>query len=128
MFYRRIYVKFEKEGIHAYPEAATNPILKDVSFLANPHRHIFKFKVWMSVLHNERDVEFILLKRYCESLYNQNFLYLDNKSCETMAEELVVMLYRKYPYREITVQVSEDGENGAIIEYFPDYMPQNQNP
>ncbi len=48
---RKIWVTFRKEGIHKYPAAATDPSLAtgdeyDVSFLANPHRHIFHFRVW----------------------------------------------------------------------------------
>ena len=42
---RKIWVTFQREGIHCYPAAATDPKLNtgdayDVSFLANPHRHI----------------------------------------------------------------------------------------
>jgi len=41
---RTIFVRFQKEGIHKYPAAATDPALAtgdeyDVSFLATPHRH-----------------------------------------------------------------------------------------
>ena len=42
---RVIWVTFQREGIHKYPAAATDPNLADVSFLANEHRHIFHFKV-----------------------------------------------------------------------------------
>ncbi len=61
---KMIWVTFRKEGIHKYPAAATDPNLAtgdeyDVSFLATPHRHIFHFRVWLSVTHNDRDVEFI---------------------------------------------------------------------
>ncbi len=44
---RTIFVRFQKEGIHKYPAAATDPNLAtgdeyDVSFLATPHRHKIK--------------------------------------------------------------------------------------
>ena len=44
-----IFIQFQKEGIHKYPDAATNPKLAtgkwdDVSFLSYPHRHIFFLK------------------------------------------------------------------------------------
>ncbi len=57
---KMIWVTFRKEGIHKYPAAATDPNLctageMDVSFLGNAHRHIFHFKVWISVVHNDRD-------------------------------------------------------------------------
>jgi len=66
---KMIWVTFRKEGIHCYPAAATDPNLAsgdayDVSFLPNPHRHIFHFRVWISVQHNDRDIEFIQFKRW----------------------------------------------------------------
>jgi hypothetical protein len=65
-----IWVTFQKEGIHKYPQALTDPKLKDVSFLGHPHRHIFHFRVDIEVFHDDRDIEFILFKRELESLYS----------------------------------------------------------
>lgn len=109
-----IFVTFEKEGIHCYPEAGTKPELQDVSFLQYPHRHMFKFIVMIQVTHNNRDIEFIQFKRWCESLYNQGTLQLDSKSCEMLAQELQACIAQKYPNLDMMIQVSEDGENGAI--------------
>jgi hypothetical protein len=121
---KMIWVTFRKEGIHKYPAAATDPNLAtgdqyDVSFLANPHRHIFHFRVWLSVTHNDRDVEFIQFKRWLEQLYSsaQNILSLDHKSCEMMSDELYDTISQKYPNREVWIEVSEDGENGSFIKY-----------
>jgi hypothetical protein len=121
---KMIWVTFQKEGIHCYPAAATDPNLAtgdqyDVSFLANPHRHIFHFRVWLSVTHNDRDVEFIQFKRWLEQLYSsaQNILSLDHKSCEMMSDELYDTISQKYPNREVWIEVSEDGENGSFIKY-----------
>ena len=121
---RKIWVTFRKEGIHKYPAAATDPNLAtgdeyDVSFLANPHRHIFHFRVWLGVTHNDRDVEFIQFKRWLEKLYSstQGVLSLDYKSCEMMADDLYVQIATKYPGRAVWIEVSEDGENGALIKY-----------
>ena len=121
---KMIWVTFQKEGIHCYPAAATDPNLAtgdqyDVSFLANPHRHIFHFRVWLIVTHNDRDVEFIQFKRWLEQLYSstQNILSLDHKSCEMMSDELYDMISNKYPSREVWIEVSEDGENGSFIKY-----------
>ena len=110
-----IYVKFAKEGIHCYPEAGTNKNLEDVSFLQYPHRHMFHFSVMIEVTHDNRDIEFIQLKRYCEGLYNDGVLQLNSKSCEMIATELADTLEKKYPGRDISVDVSEDDENGSII-------------
>jgi len=121
---RQIWVKFSKEGIHCYPAAATDPQLAtgdqyDVSFLANPHRHIFHFRVSIDVYHNDRDIEFIQFKRWLESLYTgeQNCLRLDYKSCEMIADELYVQIANRYPGRDVIISVSEDDENGCTISY-----------
>ena len=121
---KMIWVTFRKEGIHKYPAALTNPNLAtgdkyDVSFLGHPHRHIFHFRVWIGVHHNDRDIEFIQFKRWLEELYNgdQAVLQLDYKSCEMMSDDLHDMISQKYPNREIWIEVSEDGENGSFIKY-----------
>jgi hypothetical protein len=119
---KMIWVTFRKEGIHCYPAAATDPSLAtgdeyDVSFLANPHRHIFHFRVWISVTHNDRDIEFIQFKRWLENLYSDSILTLDHKSCEMMSDDLYDTISNKYPGREIWIEVSEDGENGSFVKY-----------
>ena len=53
---RKVWVTFQKEGVHMYPGADTDPKLAtgdwdDVSFLGVPHRHIFHFRVWIDVFH-----------------------------------------------------------------------------
>ena len=118
---RWIEVTFQKEGIHCYPAAATDPKLKtggpdDVSFLANPHRHLFHFRVRISVTHNDRDIEFIQFKRWLESLYSSGVLELNYKSCEMIAEDIIDSIQAKYPGRDLVVSVFEDDENGAILE------------
>lgn len=119
---RKIWVTFRKEGIHRYPAAATDPALAtgdeyDVSFLASPHRHIFHFRVWIDVLHNDRDIEFIQFKRWLENLYRDETLQLDFKSCEMMSDDLYDQISQKYPGRAVWIEVAEDGENGALIKY-----------
>jgi len=119
---RTIFVTFQKEGIHCYPAAATDPALKtgdmyDVSFLGTPHRHIFHFDVAIEVFHNDRDIEFIQFKRWLENLYSEGTIQLDYKSCEMLSDDLYEQIARRYPDRDITITVSEDGENGATIYY-----------
>jgi len=119
---RRIWVTFQKEGIHCYPAAATDPALAtgdeyDVSFLGTPHRHIFHFRVWIDVVHNDRDIEFIQFKRWLENLYKEGTLRLDYRSCEMMADDLYQQIAARYPDRAVWIEVSEDGENGALIKY-----------
>ena len=114
---KMIWVTFRKEGIHCYPAALTDTKLEDVNFLGHPHRHIFHFKVWIGVEHNDRDIEFIQFKRWLENLYEDGTVQLDHKSCEMISDELSVVISGKYPGREVWIEVSEDGENGSFIRY-----------
>lgn len=119
---RKIWVTFRKEGIHKYPAAATDPALAtgdeyDVSFLANEHRHIFHFRVWIDVFHNDRDIEFIQFKRWLENLYSKDVLQLDFKSVEMLADDLYINIAARYAKRAVWIEVSEDGENGCLIKY-----------
>ena len=119
---RTIFVRFQKEGIHCYPAAATDPALAtgdayDVSFLGSPHRHIFHFEVTIQVFHNDRDIEFIQFKRWLENLYAGGTLELNYKSCEMISDELYDQIAARYPDRDIAISVSEDNENGAVISY-----------
>jgi hypothetical protein len=119
---KKIWVTFTKEGVHCYPAAATDPLLAtgdqyDVSFLASPHRHIFHFRVAISVEHNDRDIEFIQFKRWLVNLYVNNTLQLDFKSCEMISDDLYTQIASKYPNRDVWIDVSEDGENGSYAEY-----------
>ncbi len=124
---RTIWVTFSKEGIHKYPGADTDPKLAtgdwdDVSFLGYPHRHIFHFKVWIEVYHDDRDIEFIQFKRWLERLYEEvesstGVLQLDHKSCEMIADELASEINLEYPGRWLKISVAEDNENGCEMEY-----------
>jgi hypothetical protein len=73
--------------------------------------------VWADVVHNDRDIEFIQFKRWLENLYRSGTLQLDYKSCEMMADDLYIQIALRYPNRAVWIEVSEDGENGALIKY-----------
>ena len=113
---KNIWVTFQKEGIHKYPDAPD-----EVDFLRYPHRHIFKFKVQIEVYNDDRDIEFFIFKRWLESLYADDTLQLDYKSCEIMADDLAKQIKDKYPGRQLSIDVSEDGENGCHVEYPKEY-------
>ena len=119
---RKIWVTFQKEGVHLYPAAKDDPALAtgdwdDVSFLGYAHRHIFHFRVAIDVFHDDRDIEFIQFKRWLEGLYNSNVLELNHRSCEMIAEELAQQINNKYPGRDIEITVAEDNENGATMSF-----------
>ena len=109
---KQIFVTWQKEGIHQYPGAP-----EGVEFLQYPHRHMFHFRVEIDVFHNDRDIEFILLKRELEALYDEKTLQLDYKSCEMMADDLADYINKNYPKRDLVIEVSEDNENGAQCFY-----------
>ena len=113
---KNIWVTFQKEGIHKYPDAPD-----EVDFLRYPHRHMFHFKVQIEVYNDDRDIEFFIFKRWLESLYADDTLQLDYKSCEMMADDLAKQIKDKYPGRQLSIDVSEDGENGCHVEYPKEY-------
>lgn len=126
---RQIWVTFQKEGIHCYPAAATDPQLNtndeyNVAFLASPHRHIFHFRVQIAVFHNDRDIEFIQFKRWLENLYSNSTLELNYKSCEMIADDLYLQINSRYPGRHVIISVSEDDENGCEIVYRDPRQPE----
>lgn len=111
-----IWVTFQKEGLHKYPAALDDPGLEDVSFLGYLHRHMFHFKVWIEVFHDDREIEFIQFKRWLEGLYEKK-LELNFKSCEMIADDLYITIAKKYPNRDIWIEVSEDNENGCLKQW-----------
>ncbi len=109
---RMIWVTFQREGIHQYPDAP-----EEVAFLRHPHRHVFHLKVWIAVEHDDRAIEFFIFKRWLEGLYGDGVLQLDHRSCEMVSDELHAQITAKYPGRKICIEVSEDGENGSFSQY-----------
>ena len=107
-------VRFQFEGLHCWPEAPD-----EVFFLRNLHRHIFHVRARMNVSHLDREMEFILVKRQLEKYVKENFfeggISLGRKSCEEMAGMLMHHIAEKYNRSMVLVEVSEDGENGAIM-------------
>ena len=103
------------EGIHCWPEAPD-----EVSFLRNPHRHIFGVVVEIETEHNDRDLEFIMVKHQLDNRLNAELdsngvWQMGRKSCEDVAEMLLQFLHNKYPGRLISVSVYEDDENGCTL-------------
>lgn len=120
-----VWVTFQREGIHCFPAAATDPRFAtggwdDVSYLANEHRHMFHFKVSIEVFHGDREIEFIQFKKWLIRLYSGEEgkpLNLHHKSCEMISDELYEKISNRYPGRYIEIEVSEDGENGSFTKY-----------
>jgi hypothetical protein len=103
----RVYATTRFEGFHRWPDAPD-----EVAFLRDRHRHVFHVRAEASVSHGDRDVEFILLKRAVDRTVGAIKYEYDTStwSCEQWAECLLGRL------KLDRVEVSEDGENGAIVE------------
>jgi hypothetical protein len=122
---RMIWVTWRQEAIHKFPAALEDPKFAtgdeyDVSFLGYPHRHIFHFKVGVQVWHDDREIEFIQLSRWLQNLYKgegESVLDLDFKSCEMIADDMFDQIAQRFPDREVSIEVSEDGENGCLVRY-----------
>lgn len=101
------------EGFHKYPAAP-----EGVEFLASLHRHIFHLTVWIQQHHDERDVEYILFKRWLESkLPGWQKLWPETYSCEAMARAIGSYVQKQYGvHRMVQVELLEDGENGALVQ------------
>jgi len=101
-----VVVQFRFEHIHSWPQCD----IDEVSFLRDPHRHVFQTRAWLSVSHEDREVEIIRLKRQMSSWVEKvGKPRWDTASCETMAREMLVRFALE------KCEVLEDGENGALV-------------
>jgi len=112
----KIWVTDQFVGYHRWAECP----FEEVKYLRDWHRHLFKVKVTFHVTHDDRDLEFFMVKRDLSEILRDCFeeKYL-NKSCEMYAREIYENLVEDYPVKYsgkiLEVEVSEDGENGAIF-------------
>lgn len=109
-----IHVKTLFEGFHHWKDAPD-----EVAFLKNLHRHLFHVKASITVGHDDRELEFFMVKRVMDEYLD--FMLKEKKnivgSCEMVATDLIYYLRIKYgDDRDYRVEVSEDGENSASIE------------
>lgn len=113
MYKRMIQVSTQKEFFHRYPGAPD-----EVAFLRTLHRHMLHFKVSIEVFHNDRDLEFIMVKRRLENYLDVYLTCTEERtSCEDVAIHLIKIMHEWYGVRSVTVEVMEDGENGAIVSW-----------
>jgi|ERR1700761_4647890 len=123
---KMVWCTFQLVGFHAYP----NPP-KEVAYLQHTHRHVFHFKVGVEVHTDNREIEFITMKKWLVNHLNSHQsdeMEWKNFSCEMICEEILNLLAMNEPYAHFFpkhagdinikprchyVEVSEDGENGA---------------
>ena len=115
-----IIVKTKFEGVHKYAQAP-----EPVKYLREAHRHLFGVEVQMEVFHDDRELEFILVKHAIDSYIQSNIdedtkvWMMDTLSCEQVGKDLINFLVHTYGEREIAVAIMEDDENGAKVYYYP---------
>ena len=121
----KINVKTQFEGLHMWSNAP-----EKVAFLRNLHRHLFKVDVTVDVQHDDRDIEFFILKNDIDVFLKSigttyhpemcNIRNLGSMSCEMMAKLVSEYIVRKYKnsITTIVVKVQEDDENSGILETF----------
>lgn len=108
-----VYCSLQVEGTHCWPSCPFD----EVAYLRDPHRHVFHIKAYKHVTHDDRDVEFIMLKHQIQNSLRLGYWNEDQKlhvfgakSCEMIAKELI------FNFHLHMCEVNEDGENGAIVE------------
>jgi len=108
-----IKISWQFEGQHRWADAP-----EDVGFLRKPHRHMFHVTAKIPVNHNDRQLEFFLVKHSLQAATTKMYDFdLGNKSCEMMCEDFIAYIEKQYGIkRDVSVEVSEDGENSAIVE------------
>ncbi len=109
-----VIVRLQIDGEHNFPAAAE--LFPEVAFLAHPHRHMFHIEAKVEVFHDNRDKEFIMLKRDILEYLGKRYYRSVSRthmfgpmSCEMIAREILNEFNCK------SVQVWEDLENGAEV-------------
>lgn len=107
-----IIVRGQYEFCHRYADAP-----QEVLYLRNLHRHMFNYEVELEVFHDDRELEFIMVKHDIEEyLTRRHESWSEKTSCEQMAQSIGLWLQSKHGFdRELTISVFEDNENGAKV-------------
>lgn len=113
-------VRTRIEALHRWEDAPD-----EVAFLRDNHRHEFHITVQVQQFHDDRDVEYIMLKNDLDHWLNNIWCAentskpytLDEMSCEMIAKDIIEWLQEQFgDERQYKVEVTEDGENGALVE------------
>jgi len=120
-----IFVTTQVEGIHYWSKAWKDKLL-NVNYLKHPHRHMFHLKLELQVYNDDRELEFLVMKRWLNIIGQKIFGDLAHlkpipMSCEMIAKEILKEVQKFVSsldddrIRSASCEVSEDGENGAIV-------------
>tara|TARA_R110000744_G_scaffold106225_1_gene202446 strand:+ start:6788 stop:7162 length:375 start_codon:yes stop_codon:yes gene_type:complete len=102
----KIVVTLEHSATHYWKDCD----IDEVMYLKYPHRHNFHFVCKKEVSHDDRDIEFIMLKNSIKGFLNETYpKTFGGMSCESIAKELMHAFDLSY------CAVLEDNENGAEV-------------
>ncbi|OGS40589.1 MAG: hypothetical protein A3K77_07575 [Euryarchaeota archaeon RBG_13_31_8] len=101
---------------HKYKDAP-----KQVSFLRQKHPHDFDCLITIETFHNERELEFYMVREYLNSQINTIKRNIkETASCECISDVLEQLLRKKYgKKRAIIIRVKEDNKYGSLKIYKP---------
>jgi hypothetical protein len=90
-----------------------------VWFLSVPHRHVFHVRCELRVTHSDRDIEFFMAKQKLHEILqawdSDTYKDVHEMSCEMFAHVILQQMRGFFPTC-FRVEVSEDGENGSVVE------------
>ena len=136
----RVVCQWRQEYFHKWSRAPEDPSFE---YLRNLHRHELHIRVELGVFGFDREIEFIALKDDLDLFLKRAIsgthvlppldedpknptewgrlhgsIFRNEASCEEIASFLGEYLRRTYDdRRESLVEVLEDGENGAVVEW-----------
>jgi len=89
--------------------------IEEVAFLRNWHRHVFHVHLHIWVKHGDREKEFFVCQRHLRHFVQSTWEGGQwDKSCEMFAEDILHQ-FASLGWLIRAVEVSEDGENSAVI-------------
>ena len=107
-----IIVKNQKDGLHQWKDAPDQ-----VAHLRSLHRHTFFFKTKIAVTHDDRELEFFMVKDALQAELDKLPSNLLSSSCEQLAKAMIKVVHELYGDRDVSCTVSEDNQNAARVEY-----------
>ena len=113
----RIKVHHSILGTHNWPSAEA--VFPEVGFLKNEHHHDFHIWAECDVSHQDREIEFLLLRieimKILEDYPGKYIKKFGHRSCEMIAETIKNKLQATYGKRNWKVSVFEDKIQGAVV-------------
>lgn len=108
---RAVICRFQLEGMH-YWNHFSDP-------QRHPHRHLFQFTVTVNAASEEAAdiLNPVRLRQFCLDQFPKGPINFGERQALDIANELAAALYISFEGRGVRVDVTEDGENGAVVTY-----------